>query len=268
MAGYRQAECLEASSPQGRSQEESRRCLLHFQHLMNSALSHEPRLAIDAVLGLLDRELWIVTAAHGGQRSGLVATWISPASIDPQRPMLLAALAPNHCTAQLVLKSGWLAAHLLRRDQVELAWNFARDSGRQRDKLAGLPLRDERLPPPVLADCLGWLVCRAVACCDLYDRWLIWGAVVQGSMSGQSEGSAKRSAEGPDGGPLREQEFFRQLDPVRRRHLARRRMADVWALRPGAVAWRRDLASGQLPPPQPVQGVSSSLLRDRKPELQ
>lgn len=237
----------------------------------SSALGGE-RQAIEAVLGQLDREVWVVTAASGQRRSGLVATWVSPASIDPQRPLLLAALAPNHCTSALVLESGWLAAHLLREDQAAVAWNFARDSGRDREKLAGLALEQVACPPPVLADCLGWLVGRVVAWCDLFDRWLMWCDVVRGggmaALGGSAGGSAQIWPTGEVARPLCEQAFFRQLDAAQRRHLARQRLADVWALRPRAVAWRRQLACGKLPPPQPWRGVSSSLFQRGKPELQ
>jgi flavin reductase (DIM6/NTAB) family NADH-FMN oxidoreductase RutF len=239
---------------------------------MDDSFSWSERKAIEAVFSQLDRELWVVTAAHAQRQSGLVATWVSPASIDPQRPMLLLALAPNHFTSQLVLESGWLAAHLLRADQVELAWNFARDSGRSRDKLAGLARVEVGCPAPVLADCLGWLVGRVVAWCDLCDRWLIWCDVVQaGGMAARGMpgvSAAAHTATGDAAGPLREQAFFRQLDPARRQHLARRRMADVWALRPRAVAWRRHLATGKLPGPQPWRDVSSSLLHGGETELQ
>lgn len=49
--------------------------------------------------GALDREIWVVTAAAGARRGALTATWVSPVSVDPDRPMLLAGLAPNHFTA-------------------------------------------------------------------------------------------------------------------------------------------------------------------------
>mgnify|MGYP002087204098 CR=1 FL=1 len=57
---------------------------------------------IDALLRLVDREVWIVTAAAGGKRGGLTATWVAQASIDRERPVILAGLAPNHFTTELV----------------------------------------------------------------------------------------------------------------------------------------------------------------------
>src|SRR5262245_22102110 len=93
---------------------------------------------IDSALRLVDREIWIIAATDGQQRGGLVATWVSTASIDRQRPTLLAGLAPNHFTTELVQSNKAFAAHLLRPEQTEIAWNFARDSGRARDKFANL----------------------------------------------------------------------------------------------------------------------------------
>ena len=58
--------------------------------------------SIDEALRLVDREIWVVTAAAGERRGGLVATWVSAASIDAKRPVLLAGLAPNHFTTELV----------------------------------------------------------------------------------------------------------------------------------------------------------------------
>jgi flavin reductase (DIM6/NTAB) family NADH-FMN oxidoreductase RutF len=125
--------------------------------------------AIDSALRLLDRELWIVTASDGQRRGGLLATWVSSASIDPERPVLLAALAPNHFTAELVLASKAFAAHLLLPGQVEVAWNFASSSGRNRDKLAGLAVERHITLSPVLAHCLAWFDCQVFTHYDAGD---------------------------------------------------------------------------------------------------
>ena len=68
---------------------------------------------IDSALRLVDREIWVVTASDGERRGGLVATWVTAASIDRERPMLLAALGANHFTTELVQTSKAFAAHLL-----------------------------------------------------------------------------------------------------------------------------------------------------------
>src|SRR6476659_8779395 len=110
--------------------------------------------AIDTAFRLVNREIWILTAAHCQRRSGLCATWVSLASLDPQRPVVVAGLGPHHFTTEMVRPSGLFGLHLLRPDQAELALNFALGSGRDRDKFAGLAVEAGPTTAPLLADCL------------------------------------------------------------------------------------------------------------------
>jgi flavin reductase (DIM6/NTAB) family NADH-FMN oxidoreductase RutF len=180
---------------------------------------------IDAVRTLIDREIWIVTAADDKRRGGLTATWVQWASIDRQRPLLLAAIAPNHCTAELIDASGSFAAHLLRSDQIGVAWNFGDGSSRDRDKLAGLAWQAGATGSPVLTDCLAWCDCRVFARYDAGDRWFLWADIV-------AAGQPSR------GRSLREQEFINGCSPEQRAALLASRDADVMIQRPQHDAWR------------------------------
>ncbi len=99
------------------------------------------RLAIDQVFRRIDREVWVVTAAADSRHGGLVATWAMQASIDVGDPLVMIGLAPNHFTAELVRASGVFGLHLLRPNQLDLAWRFALSSGRTTDKFAGIESR-------------------------------------------------------------------------------------------------------------------------------
>jgi flavin reductase (DIM6/NTAB) family NADH-FMN oxidoreductase RutF len=190
--------------------------------------------AIDAALRLLNREIWIITAADGPRRGGLVATWVSPASIDVHSPVLLAAIAPNHFTAELVQASRAFAAHLLREDQIELAWNFCRDSGRARDKLAHLTTETRATGSPVITDCLAWFDCRVLARYAAGDRMFFWADVVE---AGERDTHDRRSVLAAE--PLREKAFFQALTDEQRQALMGARQADAAALRDSHEEWRR-----------------------------
>ena len=189
--------------------------------------------AIDFALRLLNREIWTVTAADGEQRGGLVATWVALASIDRERPVLLVGLGANHFTTELVQASRAFGAHLLRPDQVDLAWNFARDSGKDRDKLAGLAVTQKATGSPVLADCLAWFDCRVVARYDAGDRLLFWAEIVGGSGPEQGCPTTAHLRQ-----PLREHEFFQKLNDDQRKTLIAARDADAAANRPLNDIWR------------------------------
>jgi flavin reductase (DIM6/NTAB) family NADH-FMN oxidoreductase RutF len=180
---------------------------------------------IDALLRIVDREVWIVTAAAGGRRGGLTATWVAQASIDRERPVILAGLTPNHFTAQLVEEGQAFVAHLLAESQAGLAWNFAKDSSHQRDKLAGLATVKTSAGCPILPDCLAWFDCRVFARYDAGDRMFYWADVVSAEKRGT-------------GSPLREQAFIRSLTDDQRELLALQREADVQFQRPLAGEWR------------------------------
>jgi flavin reductase (DIM6/NTAB) family NADH-FMN oxidoreductase RutF len=183
---------------------------------------------IDAALRLVDRELWIITAADGSRRGGLLATWVSAASIDPQRPILLAGIGPNHFTAELVQASRAFAAHLLRPDQIELAWNFAHGSGRERDKLADPEVDIHGTNSPILTDCLAWFDCRVFADYNAGDRLFFWADVCK----------ARASLEQP-ALCLREHQFIQSLTVDQRQQLLADRNADILKNRPLQDSWRQ-----------------------------
>jgi flavin reductase (DIM6/NTAB) family NADH-FMN oxidoreductase RutF len=170
---------------------------------------------IQSTLRLVDRELWIITAATGnGRRGGLLATAVTVDSLDPQRPKLLVGITPSHYTAELIGASETFVAHLLRPDQAAVAWNFADGSGRDRDKLAGLATNVSPHGAPVLADSLTWLECRCVSRFTAADRLFFWAEIIAG----------QQLSPGP---PLRENAFIASLTDSQRRQLADAKAVDL-----------------------------------------
>lgn len=180
---------------------------------------------IDSVAKLIDREVWIVTSSHGERRGGLCATWVSMASIDPERPVVVVGLAPNHYTAELVEQSGSLGLHLCQADQTELAFNFAIGSGRDRDKFAGLTVHAGDSGAPLLADCLARLDCRVFARYDGGDRLYYWADVLRGERFGEAQ-------------PLREQALIAAASDEQKRLLLANRREDAALHRPLYESWR------------------------------
>jgi flavin reductase (DIM6/NTAB) family NADH-FMN oxidoreductase RutF len=212
------------------SERNSRQASDRYRAKFNMATKAGIAASIEAVTRLIDREVWVVTAANGPRRGGLTATWISLASIDPERPILLAGIAPNHATAELIDASRHFAAHLLRPDQAELAWNFARGSSRDRDKLAGLATREGPGGAPILVDSLAWLACRVIHRYDAGDRLFYWAEVVAGERVAAAA-------------PLREQAFVQSLTDGQRQELAASRDADIAVQRPLGEEWRQTVAN-------------------------
>ena len=127
-------------------------------------------------------------------------------------------------------ESGILAAHLLTQDQQELAWNFARDSGRTRDKLAACALAESDSRIPILQACHSILVGSVFAKVETGDRVYFWADIIEAQCHSNSS-------------PLCEQEFFRWCDDSRKIILKEDKHSDVALQREGQNEFRESLPS-------------------------
>jgi flavin reductase (DIM6/NTAB) family NADH-FMN oxidoreductase RutF len=174
----------------------------------------------------LDRELWLLTAAAAGRRGGLIATFVSQASLVPELPRVLVGLAKQHHTWELVEGSGAFALHLLDEPHLDWVWRFGLRSGRDGDKLDGLAVQAGMTGSPLLAEAPGWLDCRVEARLDTGDRTVYLAEVVDARLSRPGEPlTVKRLLQ------LAPPEYLREL----KHQVARDSGVDAAAIR----AWRQ-----------------------------
>ncbi|MEC7497739.1 MAG: flavin reductase family protein [Planctomycetota bacterium] len=188
----------------------------------------------DSIFRLLDREVWVVTSGADHMRGGLLATWISQASIDPTRPLVLLGIAPNHFTGHLIRESGRFGLHLLKQDQADLALNFAIGSGRDRDKFKQTQVESGPLGTPRLTDALAWMEGRVIHCLDGGDRLYLWGQIEYAS---QQEG----------GSPLTEQKLISEASAAQKVQLRENHAYDCEIQRPMAQKWLSQIENGSSP---------------------
>ena len=184
---------------------------------------------IEEVFRAIDRPIWVLTAGTTDQRSGLVATWVMQASVDPQSPRVMAGLAPNHFTAELALASRAFGLHLISAAQIERAWRFALGSGRDRDKFAGMQVQKAVTGAPILHDSLAWLDCRVITHFDAGDRLFFLAEVVAG----------ERIAHDP---PLSERALLAAATPEQLTQLRADMAHDIDVQRPLLAKWLERLS--------------------------
>lgn len=180
---------------------------------------------MDDLFQFVDREVWVVTAADGQRRGGLVATWVQASSLDPAEPLVTVSISVNHYTRELIDASRAFALHLLAEDQTDLAFNFCCGSGRERDKLAPLDWQPGKLGSPFLADCIGAAECRVVDRYEAAGRILYFADIVASFVN-------------RDAPPLTEQALLRAAGPEQRAALRADREADIEAMRTAVRRWR------------------------------
>jgi flavin reductase (DIM6/NTAB) family NADH-FMN oxidoreductase RutF len=128
--------------------------------------------AVATLFAATDRELWLLTSRSGERRGGLIATFVSQASIVPELPRVVVGVARHHHTWGLIEASGAFALHLFGEDRLDWVWHFGVQTGHEVDKFAGLTCTTAVTGSPLLADALGWLDCRVEASLDTGDRSL------------------------------------------------------------------------------------------------
>ncbi|RBY78773.1 GntR family transcriptional regulator [Geodermatophilus sp. TF02-6] len=156
------------------------------------------------VVGHFTSGVTVITTRHGGEQFGVTASAVSSLSMDP--PMLLVCLNRRLPTNEAVRSSGVFAVNILSEDQGELATQFAT---RHPDKFRDVPLAEDRLGVPVLADALASLECSVRECVDVATHSVFFAEVrrahaTPGSPLAYYRGNFGRFAEALDDSVYRE----------------------------------------------------------------
>jgi flavin reductase (DIM6/NTAB) family NADH-FMN oxidoreductase RutF len=173
----------------------------------------------------IEREVWIVTAAHAGRRGGLVATFVNPASIVPQMPRIVVGIAKTHETWQLIEASGAFALHLVDESQLDLVWRFGLQSSRDADKFAGVETTVAATGSPIVGEALAWLDCRVEGCLDTGDRTIYLAQVADAAIV-------------RDQRPLNLQRLLQIAPPEKRAVLRQQMDADAVSDADAIMRWR------------------------------
>jgi flavin reductase (DIM6/NTAB) family NADH-FMN oxidoreductase RutF len=113
--------------------------------------------SIAAVLGKLDSEVFVLTAADGDRRNGQIVCWVQPATIVPQVPRVLVGIGRLTYTRELIEASRRFALNLLGQDQWQWVPHFGFRSGRETDKFAEVPFESGVTGSPVLPGIVGYV---------------------------------------------------------------------------------------------------------------
>jgi flavin reductase (DIM6/NTAB) family NADH-FMN oxidoreductase RutF len=114
-----------------------------------------PSNAFDELVSNLDYPMFIVTAAVDGHTAGCLAGFVTQASIDP--PRLLVMLSKRNHTYDIAQRADVLVVHFLHADNLELARLFGEQSGDTSDKFSRCQWRPGLHGAPVLVGVRGWI---------------------------------------------------------------------------------------------------------------
>jgi flavin reductase (DIM6/NTAB) family NADH-FMN oxidoreductase RutF len=138
---------------------------------------------IASLLGKLDPELWVVTAADEKRLGGMIATFAVPASIVYTQPRMLLGIARHHHTWEIIEQSRHFALHLIPKQHMDWIQNFGTQSGRDVDKFAAQKMAISDYGNPILTEAIGWIECRVETSMDTGDRSVYLGEILDGTLN-------------------------------------------------------------------------------------
>lgn len=164
-----------------------------------------------------------VTTSAGGRRNGMIANSAQRASLVPSIPRLSIYISKPNFTHDLVMESGVLGIHLLRRDQWDVIRRLGLSSGRDGEKLTDADVvSGPATGCPLLADALAAFECRVINAMDAGAATFLLADVVSYREGGAGEvmtsGWFREHAPDDIRGPYeaRLAEAYRYLEPLAR----------------------------------------------------
>jgi flavin reductase (DIM6/NTAB) family NADH-FMN oxidoreductase RutF len=119
-----------------------------------------------------------VTSARGDKHNGMILDSAVRASIVPTVPRISVYVHKFNYSHDLIFETGRFGVHLLHTGQFDLIHQLGFFSGRDRDKLAGIPHQLGTLGVPVLAECHAHFECRVANVMDTGSSTCFLGDVV------------------------------------------------------------------------------------------
>ena len=121
----------------------------------------------------LQREIFLLTACEKGAKSGMIVTWVTSASLIPDRQRIVLVLSPANYTTGVVRQNRQFIIHLLSRDQVELVPRFGLSSSKDSDKFSAVPFQLDEHGLPIIQGTCGWARGEIVSHLDGGDRLIV-----------------------------------------------------------------------------------------------
>lgn len=118
------------------------------------------------ILRSLTSPIVALTVRHGEKLNGMIANSAIRASLVPGRQRVAVYVFKRHLTHEMLVATGRFCLHIASRDQWEEVGRLGFASGRDGDKLSGLPYRLSEGGLPILTRAWAWMECRVVNAMD------------------------------------------------------------------------------------------------------
>src|SRR5207247_9357839 len=112
------------------------------------------------LLRALTSPIVAVTSAKDGKRNGMILDSAIRASIVPTVPRVSVYIHKFNYSHDMIFETGRFGLHLLHTRQLDVVRRLGFFSGRDQDKLAGIPHHKGKSGVPVLDECFAHFECK------------------------------------------------------------------------------------------------------------
>jgi flavin reductase (DIM6/NTAB) family NADH-FMN oxidoreductase RutF len=119
-----------------------------------------------------------ITSRRGAKENGMISDAAVRASIVPSVPRLSVYIHKFNYSHDMIFETGRFVLHLLHTKQLDVVHRLGFFSGRDQEKLAGIPHHSGKLGVPVLDDCFAHFECSVANVMDTGSSTLFLGDVV------------------------------------------------------------------------------------------
>jgi len=142
--------------------------------------SRPPVTPLGQALGRIPSGLYILTVAHEGRSTGMLASWVQQAGFEP--PMLTVAVAKPRYIGDWLTGSGRFTLNQLPTGSKSLIRHFGRGFEPEAPAFEGLTLLDRPSFAPVLEGAVAYLDVEVAGEFPTGDHRIILGKVVAGEV--------------------------------------------------------------------------------------
>jgi flavin reductase (DIM6/NTAB) family NADH-FMN oxidoreductase RutF len=167
-----------------------------------------------SIFNLINPEIYVITAAHEGQRGGQVTTWVTVGALVPEHLRVVTVVSPRNFTFALIQNSQRFVVNLLAEGQQDWLSLFGLQSSRDINKFDGILTQTTASGIPILPQTCGWAECQIVQDVDLGDRHVIIADVLHHELNESRK-------------PLRRSEAMAALPSEVGQALAQKRVLDI-----------------------------------------
>jgi flavin reductase (DIM6/NTAB) family NADH-FMN oxidoreductase RutF len=118
-----------------------------------------------------------ITSQRGDKENGMISDAAVRASIAPTVPRVSVYIHKFNYSHDMIFETGRFAMHLLHTQQFDIVRRLGFFSGKDQDKLAGLPHHTGKLGVPILDECFAHFECAVVNVMDTGSSTLFLGDV-------------------------------------------------------------------------------------------